>query len=78
MVKELERAWSEMSVDEHIPLHEYMMALAIKMISKTQLGAFFKSDENVRTFHKHYMKVRNTIIWKVEIEKCILKLNMIP
>ena len=58
VVKELERAWSEFSVDEHVPLHEYMMALAIKMISKTQLGAFFKDDENVRTFHKHYMKVK--------------------
>ena len=62
VVKELQRAWSEFSVDEHVPLHEYMMALAIKMISKTQLGAFFKNDENVRTFHKHYMKVEIFIL----------------
>lgn len=74
VVKELESAWSEFSVDEHVPLHEYMMALAIKMISKTQLGAFFKNDQNVRTFHQHYIKVRCPIHSNFQGCFCIKKI----
>lgn len=48
-----------------------MMALAIKIISKTQLGAFFKHDQNVRTFHKHYEKV-------YIIKMMPFRLNLLP
>ena len=57
----MESAWLEFPSEEHVPLHEYMMALAIKMISKTQLGAYFKNDDNVRIFHKHYIQVSDVV-----------------
>merc|ERR1712180_229225 len=73
VAKELVITWSKLPADEHIPIHEHMMTLAIKMISKTQLGAFFKNDENVRTFHQHYIKASDMqealMVGKLETEE---------
>jgi hypothetical protein len=40
--KELVTAWSKLPADEHVPVHAYMMAVAIKMVSATQFGAYFR------------------------------------
>ena len=46
-----------MPADEHIPLHAYMMALAIKLITTTQFGAYFKKDSAIKSFHLAYEEV---------------------
>ena len=43
--------------DEHVPVHAYMMAVAIKMISATQFGAYFRDDETIKNFHQLYERV---------------------
>ncbi len=43
--------------DEHVPVHAYMMAVAIKMVSATQFGAYFKDDDTIKNFHQLYEKV---------------------
>ena len=48
MVTELAQSWHSFSKDEHIPLHEYMMALSIRMVSSTQFGAYFQKPENIK------------------------------
>lgn len=48
-------AWKELT--EPFELHEVMIALAIKMMSKAQLGAFFKDDKGVHELHVIYGKV---------------------
>ncbi len=44
--------------DEHVPVHAYMMAVAIKMVSATQFGAYFRDDETIKNFHQLYERVR--------------------
>ena len=43
--------------DEHVPVHAYMMAVAIKMISATQFGAYFRDDDTIKNFHQLYERV---------------------
>ena len=50
LVKKMESA----SSDEHIPLMQYMFALAIKIIVTTSFGPFFKDDKEVLKFRKSY------------------------
>ena len=39
-------------------MHDYMMALAIKLITETQFGAYFKKHQNTMKFHQIYDLVR--------------------
>ena len=39
-------------------MHDYMMALAIKLITETQFGAYFKNHQNTMKFHQIYDLVR--------------------
>nr|AKH03540.1 cytochrome P450 20A1 [Paracyclopina nana] len=58
ITKELCDAWKSFSANEHIPLHEYMMALSIRMISTTQFGAFFrKNPDNIKALASLYHEV---------------------
>ena len=66
MSKEFVSNWSSLPADEHIPLHDYSMALAIKMITNTHFGAYFKHNHNTSTFHQQYELVRD--IKKKEID----------
>ena len=54
---ELTRNWSSVPAGEHLPLRDYMMALAIRIISSTHFGAFFRSDDNTKALHKLYESV---------------------
>ena len=56
--QELVSAWRKLPEDEHVPVHAYMMAVAIKMLSSTQFGAYFKNDETIKNFHQLYEKVQ--------------------
>ena len=49
---ELTRNWSGVPTGEHLPLRDYMMALAIRIISSTHFGAFFRNDDNTKALHK--------------------------
>ena len=49
MISELAQSWQTFGKDEHLPLHEYMMALSIRMVSSTQFGAYFQKPENIKT-----------------------------
>ena len=44
--------WASLADDEHIPLHETMMALATKIVSSTHFGAYFKSDQSTKEFQR--------------------------
>ena len=46
-----------MPEDDHIPLHESMMALALKLTVKTQFGQYFEKDADISVFHQLYEKV---------------------
>jgi cytochrome P450 len=52
--KELNEAWKSFNSEEHIPLNEYMISLAIRMISATQFGSYFRTAENIKSFAKLY------------------------
>ena len=54
---ELTRNWSGVPTGEHLPLRDYMMALAIRIISSTHFGAFFRNDDNTKALHKLYESV---------------------
>ena len=55
--QELVSAWHKLPEDEHVPVHAYMMAVAIKMLSSTQFGAYFKDDDVIKSYHQLYEKV---------------------
>lgn len=62
MTQELCDAWKSFSEDEHIPLHEYMMALSIRIITTTQFGAFFrKQPENIKSVAGLYNEVMKSM-----------------
>ena len=46
-----------MPTDELVPVHATMMALALKMLSVTQFGAYFSSDEHIQNLHSLYDRV---------------------
>ena len=48
MTNELSKSWKTFDTEEHIPLHEYMIALSIRMVSETQFGAYFQKSENIK------------------------------
>ena len=52
--EELCSAWKSFDVEEHIPVHEYMIAVAIRMISSVQFGAHFQDLENTKQLMKTY------------------------
>nr|AIL94175.1 cytochrome P450 CYP20A1 [Tigriopus japonicus] len=54
---ELVENWQNIPKDDHIPLHDYMMALAIRLLTSTQLGAYFKVDANTMEFQQLYESV---------------------
>nr|APH81398.1 cytochrome P450 CYP20A1 [Tigriopus kingsejongensis] len=56
---ELVENWKSIPKDDHVPLNDYMMALAIRLLTSTQMGAYFKHHENTMEFHKLYESVMN-------------------
>eukprot|EP00094_Tigriopus_californicus_P006858 TCALIF_06607-PA protein Name:"Similar to RIOK2 Serine/threonine-protein kinase RIO2 (Homo sapiens)" AED:0.17 eAED:0.17 QI:0/0.66/0.7/0.9/1/1/10/104/975 len=54
---ELVENWQNIPKDDHIPLHDYMMALAIRLLTSSQLGAYFKVDANTMEFQQLYESV---------------------
>ncbi|XP_033112330.1 cytochrome P450 20A1-like isoform X2 [Anneissia japonica] len=54
VVDELCQKISSLPDTEHIPVCQYMMALALKGITQTSFGDYFKDDEKAFEFRKHY------------------------
>lgn len=50
--------WSLLPAGEHVPLHDYMMALAVKMLTCSHFGSFFRHDKATMDFHHLYELVR--------------------
>ena len=62
MTQELCDAWKSFNKDEHIPLHEYMMALSIRIITTTQFGAFFRNQpENIKDVASLYNEIMKSM-----------------
>ena len=56
-----------MTKEDHIPLYEHMMALAIKAISISSFGDYFKSDKAVLDLRKNYDLVSGLTIITIVI-----------
>ena len=54
---ELCEAWKSFNAEEHIPVHEYMIAVAIRMISSVQFGAHFQNIDNTKKLAETYDEV---------------------
>ena len=59
-----------MPTGEHLPLRDYMMALAIRIISSTHFGAFFRNDDNTKALHKLYESVSMYVIYILKQGYC--------
>ena len=60
-VEVLAEKWSSTPRDEHIPLCESMMALAIQSMAVSGMGKTFKKREDVLKFAHAYEEVRMTV-----------------
>ncbi|XP_071966177.1 cytochrome P450 20A1-like [Antedon mediterranea] len=54
VVDQLCQKISSLPKNEHIPIHQYMMALSLKGITQTSFGDYFKDDKRAFEFKKHY------------------------
>ncbi|XP_014669853.1 PREDICTED: cytochrome P450 20A1-like [Priapulus caudatus] len=52
--KELSEKWASLPANQHIPLEQHMMALAVKMFLKVAYGFYFNDDRQVLAFKKNY------------------------
>ncbi len=52
--KEMIEKMSSLPADEHIPLSQYMFALAIKGIAMASFGVFFKDHKEVLKLRKNF------------------------
>ena len=53
-VDELSAKLSTVAKEEHIPLRQYMFALAIKSISRISFGDYFKDDQKILELNRNY------------------------
>ena len=67
---ELTGNWAGVPAGEHLPLRDYMMALAIRIISSTHFGAFFRNDDNTKALHKLYESVSMYVIYILKQGYC--------
>jgi len=56
MVEEMIKKLETVPADQHIPLHQYMMALAIKLLLVTMFGQYFRDGKNVLQL-SHNLKI---------------------
>ena len=59
--KELVCVLTEVPRDEHVALTTYMSGLALKMLSRAQLGSYFEDDDKVTQFYRQYESMNNTM-----------------
>lgn len=52
--QEMATKWGSMLKEEHIPLHQYMMAFAAKVALQTTMGQFFSDNNEVLGFKHHF------------------------
>jgi len=55
--KDLVSVLARIPDDEHVPVHAYMTAVAIKMLCWTHFGDYFKDDASVRKLHNSVVEV---------------------
>ena len=67
--KEMVDVLREKPRDEHINLQTYMTTLSLKMLSKTQIGAYFEDDLKVADFHKKYEAFNHLMVRMISGEK---------
>ena len=48
------KKWKSIAKDEHIPLRQHMLAVALKSITRSSFGDYFDSDEKTFEFEKLY------------------------
>ncbi|KAJ8313733.1 hypothetical protein KUTeg_008294 [Tegillarca granosa] len=54
VANELEKKWSTLVKEEHIPLSQYMSAFALKIVLRALFGQSFKDDKEVLEFRRNY------------------------
>jgi len=57
LTKEICIVWNGLSEDDQIPALDYMTALAVKIVTTTQMGDYFKDEVNIASFNKAYNNV---------------------
>ena len=50
-----------MATDEHIPVRQHMLAVALKSITRSSFGDYFDSDKKILEFGKLYDAVSSKI-----------------
>jgi len=60
--REMARVLEDKPAGEHVPLTSCMTGLAIKMLSKAQLGSYFQDDDKVQTFYRQYESMNHTMV----------------
>ena len=56
-------------VDDHALLQNFMLALAMKMLSRTQMGCYFEDDEKIAEFHRQYDSMNEAMLSILNGEK---------
>ena len=69
MSRELLEHWLLLPQDEHIALHETMMAFSVKMMTKLHLGEYFKDGSKTFEFQTLYEKVRKSLVKSLLVTK---------
>ena len=60
----LAKKWSSLPTDEHLPLTQFMFALAIKAIAQASYGKFLESDKELLKLKNAYDIVSTTYLLK--------------
>ena len=62
IAKEFAAALRGMPKDDHALLQNLMLALAMKMLSRTQMGCYFEDDEKSGRFHSQYDSMNEAML----------------
>ena len=62
IAKEFAVALRGMPKDDHALLQNLMLALAMKMLSRTQMGCYFEDDEKIGRFHSQYDSMNEAML----------------
>ena len=62
IAKEFAVALRGMPKDDHALLQNLMLALAMKMLSRTQMGCYFEDDEKIGRFHRQYDSMNEAML----------------
>jgi len=68
LTQELCSVWKQLQDDDHIPALDYMSALAVKIVTTTQLGPYFQEEEKVADFIEAYNGVMTDLELKMLVE----------